>query len=183
MYNMRQDIEEILYTEEQIAEMIARLGAEITRDYQGKELVVVGVLKGAIMTTADVLRQIDLPCTIDFVAASSYGAKSETSGEVQICKDITTDLTGKHVLLVEDILDTGVTLTRLCRLLADRGCASVKLCVLFDKPERRVVPITADYVGGVVPNKFIVGYGLDYNEKYRNLPYIAVLKPEIYTQG
>ena len=163
--------------------MVRRLGAEITRDYQDKDLVVVGVLKGAIMTTADVLRHIDLPCTIDFVAASSYGSKSETSGEVQICKDITTDLTGKHVLLVEDILDTGVTLTRLCRLLADRGCASVKLCVLFDKPERRIVPITADYVGGVVPNKFIVGYGLDYNEKYRNLPYIAVLKPEIYAES
>ena len=183
MVDMRQDIEEILYTEEQINEMVRRLGAEITRDYQDKDLVVVGVLKGAIMTTADVLRHIDLPCTIDFVAASSYGSKSETSGEVQICKDITTDLTGKHVLLVEDILDTGVTLTRLCRLLADRGCASVKLCVLFDKPERRIVPITADYVGGVVPNKFIVGYGLDYNEKYRNLPYIAVLKPEIYAES
>ena len=183
MVDMRQDIEEILYTEEQINEMVRRLGAEITRDYQDKDLVVVGVLKGAIMTTADVLRHIDLPCTIDFVSASSYGSKSETSGEVQICKDITTDLTGKHVLLVEDILDTGVTLTRLCRLLADRGCASVKLCVLFDKPERRIVPITADYVGGVVPNKFIVGYGLDYNEKYRNLPYIAVLKPEIYAES
>lgn len=177
---MHNDIEKILVTEEELNKIAHRLAAQITRDYQGKKLLVVGVLKGSIYFLTDLSRYIDLPCNIDFIQASSYNDGTVSSGKIKIIKDIADDLTGFDVLLVEDILDTGNTLKYICDMLAKRNPQSIAVATLLDKPARRVADIKADYVGTDVPNAFVVGYGLDYDQYYRNLPYIGVLKKEIY---
>ena len=177
---MRDDIREILFTEEQIAEIVQNIGRRISEDYKGKNLFMVSVLKGSLPFMADLMRQITIPCTIDFLSVSSYGKGTKTSGEVRILKDIDSSLEGKDLLVVEDILDSGVTLSYLLKMLSARNPASIRLCTFLDKPERRRVDIHADYVGAAVPDEFIVGYGLDYAEKYRNLPYVGVLKPQVY---
>lgn len=175
------DIEEVLFTEEQIAEIVQNMGRQISKDYEGKNLVLVSVLKGSLVFMADLMRAITVPCSIDFLSVSSYGSGTVTSGEVRILKDLDGSLEGKDLLIVEDILDSGMTLSYLMKTLSARNPASIRLCTFFDKPERRRVDIHADYVGASVPDAFIVGYGLDYAEKYRNVPYVGVLKPEIYT--
>ncbi|MCH5320729.1 MAG: hypoxanthine phosphoribosyltransferase [Eubacterium sp.] len=177
---MNKDIEKILVTEDELAKITKKLGEQITKDYAGKKLLIVGVLKGSIYFFTDLSRHIDLPCTIDFMQASSYGESTVSSGEIKIIKDIQDDLTGFDVLLVEDILDTGRTLKYICDMLSKRNPQSIAVITLLDKPSRRVADISADYVGVDVPNEFVVGYGLDYNQFYRNLPYIGVLKGEIY---
>ena len=181
MASMYDDIERVLFTEEQIAEIVQNMGRQISKDYEGKNLVLVSVLKGSLMFMADLMRAITIPCSIDFLSVSSYGSGTVTSGEVRILKDLDGSLEGKDLLVVEDILDSGVTLSFLLKTLSARNPASVRLCTFLDKPERRRVDIHADYVGASVPDAFIVGYGLDYAEKYRNVPYVGVLKPEIYT--
>ena len=176
---MKQDIEQVLFSEQELARTVQHLGAEISADYAGKNLLLVSVLKGAVVFMTDLMRAITIPCAIDFMAVSSYsGTKSR--GEVQILKDLGMSLEGYDVLIVEDILDSGRTLYYLRSLLEQRRPKSIRICTLFDKPDARVEPVHADYVGMIVPNAFIVGYGLDYNEKYRNLPYIGILKPEVY---
>lgn len=177
---MNKDVEKILVTEEELYSLAKKLGEKITEDYAGKKLLVVGVLKGSIYFLTDLTRHIDLPCNIDFIQASSYGAGTESSGTIRITKDISDDLSGFDVLLVEDILDTGRTLKYICDMLSKRNPQSIAVVTLLDKPARRVADIKADYVGVDVPNEFVVGYGLDYNQCYRNLPYIGVLKREVY---
>lgn len=179
---MNRDIKKILVTEEELAELTKKLGEQITRDYAGKKLLIVGVLKGSIYFLTDLSRHIDLPCHIDFIQASSYGAGTESSGKIKIVKDIDSDLTGFDVLLVEDILDTGRTLKHIHDMLSKRNPNSIAVVTLLDKPARREVDIKADYTGVDIPNEFAVGYGLDYNQYYRNLPYIGVLKEEIYNK-
>ena len=179
---LEKDIERVLVTEEELAEAVKRLGEAITRDYQGKEVLVVGILRGASLFMADVIRQIDCYLEIDFMDVSSYGTATESSGEVKIIKDLDTSVEGKPVLIVEDIIDTGRTLQYLINLLKVRKAASIKICSLLDKPSRRIMTdVIVDYVGVKVPNEFVVGYGLDYEQKYRNLPYIGVLKESIYS--
>ena len=179
---LEKDIERVLVTEEELAEAVKRLGEAITRDYQGKEVLVVGILRGASLFMADVIRQIDCYLEIDFMDVSSYGTATESSGEVKIIKDLDTSVEGKHVLIVEDIIDTGRILQYLINLLKVRKAASIKICSLLDKPSRRIMTdVIVDYVGVKVPNEFVVGYGLDYEQKYRNLPYIGVLKESIYS--
>ncbi len=175
------DIEETLFTEEQIATIVREMGKKISEDYEGKNLLLVSVLKGSLVFMADLMRAITVPCSIDFLSVSSYGNGTTTSGEVRILKDLDSTLEGKDLLVVEDILDSGVTLSFLLKTLSARNPASIRLCTFLDKPERRRVDIKADYIGASVPDKFIVGYGLDYAEKYRNVPFIGVLKPEIYS--
>lgn len=177
---MEQDILEVLYTEEQLHQRVAELGARITEDFRGKDLVLACVLRGSYIFMADLSRQINLPCTIDFMAVSSYGKGSTSSGQVNIIKDLSDPIEGKDLLIVEDILDSGNTLYYLREVLSARHPASISICTLLDKPDRREKNIFADYSGFLVPNAFVVGYGLDYAEKYRNLPFIGVLKPEIY---
>ncbi|MDL2214319.1 hypoxanthine phosphoribosyltransferase [Clostridia bacterium OttesenSCG-928-O13] len=174
------DLKSILLTKEEIAQKVAQLGAQISVDYQGKELLLISVLKGSIVFMADLMRAITIPVSIDFMAVSSYGAGTKSSGVVRIMKDIDIELAGKEILIVEDILDSGLTLSYLKELLAGRDPAGIKVVTLCDKPSRRTANIQADYIGFEVPDEFIVGYGLDYDEKYRNLPDIGVLKPEIY---
>ncbi|MBU3805822.1 MAG: hypoxanthine phosphoribosyltransferase [Candidatus Fournierella pullistercoris] len=178
--SMRDDILKVLFTEEQLKEKCAEMGAQITKDYQGKNLVLVTVLKGAVVYMADLMRHIDLECAIDFMVVSSYGSGTKSTGVVKIVKDLDEDLSGKDILIVEDILDTGMTLNYLKGLLSSRNPASIRIATLLDKPERRAVELQADYVGYQVPDEFVVGYGLDYDEKYRNLPFVGVLKPEAY---
>ena len=178
--SLNDDILKVLYSEEELKAKCAEMGAQITRDYAGKNLLLVTVLKGAVVYFTDLMRAIDLPCTIDFMIVSSYGSGVKTSGVVKIVKDLDTDLTGKDLLIVEDILDTGLTLSYLKGMLAARNPASIRIATLLDKPDRRKADIRADYIGYRVPDEFVVGYGLDYDEKYRNLPYVGVLKPEIY---
>ncbi len=175
------DMKEILYSEEFIVDMVERLGKEITTDYQGKNLLLVSVLKGSIAFMADLMRQINLPLRIDFMSVSSYGAGTKSSGSVKIIKDLDIPLEGYDIIVVEDILDSGKTLHSLMKILKSRNPKSIEICTLFDKPERREVEVFAKYVGTNIPDAFIVGYGLDYDEKYRNLPFVGVLKPEIYT--
>lgn len=177
---MNKDIEKILVTEEELAQVTKKLGEQITRDYTGKKLLIVGVLKGSIYFLTDLSRHIDLPCHIDFVQASSYGSGTVSSGEIEIIKDISEDLSGFDVLLVEDILDTGRTLKHIHDMLSKRNPESIAVVTLLDKPSRREVDIYADYIGIDVPNAFVVGYGLDYDQYYRNLPYIGILKEKIY---
>ena len=179
---MNNDIAKVLISEEQLSKRIREMAAEITRDYAGKNPTMICILKGAVMFYSDLLRNIPIPLTMDFMAVSSYGNKTKSSGEVEIRKDLSTSIEGKHVIIVEDIVDSGFTLSYLTRMLASRGAASVKLCTLMDKPARRAPGITlkSDYSGFVVGDEFVVGYGLDYAEYYRNLPYIGVLKPEVY---
>lgn len=177
---MNKDVERILVTEEELNTIARRLGAQITKDYEGKHLLVVAVLKGSIYFFTDLTRYIELPCQLDFIQASSYGEGTVSSGVIKIVKDISDDLTGFDVLLVEDILDTGNTLKYILDMLEKRNPNSLSVVALLDKAERRVADVKAKYVGCDVPNEFVVGYGLDYNQEYRNLPYIGVLKKEIY---
>ena len=178
--NMLQDIQEVLFTEEQIAKMVERVGAEISRDYKDKNLLLVSVLKGSVVFMADLMRAITIPARIDFMATSSYGSGVKTSGVVKILKDLDLELSGYDIPMVEDILDSGKTLSYLTELLQSRGPKSIRVCTLFDKPERREVEVEATYVGSQIPDAFIVGYGLDFDEKYRNLPFVGVLKPCVY---
>ena len=174
-------IAEVLYTQEEIQRRVAKLGAEITRDYEGKEdIVLVGILRGSYIFLADLSRYIDLPFRVDFMAAHSYGRSTTSRGEIEIKKDLSDPIDGAHVILVEDILDSGNTLDYLSKILTARNPASIRIVTMLDKPERRVKAVTADYYGFVVPNAFVVGYGLDYDGLYRNLPYIGILKPEVY---
>lgn len=180
--SQQDDILKVLLSEEQLKAKCAEMGARITRDYQGKNLLLVTVLKGAVVYLADLMRCIDLPCAIDFMVVSSYGSGVKTSGVVKIVKDLDQDLSGRDILIVEDILDSGMTLSYMKGLLQSRRPASIRIATLLDKPSRRKVDLQADYVGYEVPDEFVVGYGLDYDEQYRNLPYVGVLKPEVYTK-
>lgn len=175
-----QDIERVLFTEEQLDRRIGELAAEMNRDYEGKAPVLISVLRGSFVFMADLTRKITLPCTVDFMSVSSYGAGTKSSGQVQITKDLSDDIEGRDVIVVEDILDSGNTLSYLLEILKARKPASVKLCTLLDKPDRRVKEVRVDYSGFTIPDEFVVGYGLDYAEKYRNLPYIGILKPCVY---
>jgi hypoxanthine phosphoribosyltransferase len=174
------DVAEVLISEEQLKAKIAELGARIAADYKDKNPLVVSVLKGAVIFVADLIRAMDIPLGIDFIATSSYGNGDVSSGVVRILMDLGSSIRGRHILVVEDIVDTGRTLSYLMSMLETREPASLRLCVLLDKPERREAPVTADYVGFTIPDYFVVGYGLDFAEKYRNLPFIGVLKPEMY---
>ena len=178
---MEKDIQEILLTEEQIKTRIAELGKELTADYAGKDPIIVGVLKGVVVFYADMIREIKTHCEMDFMWISSYAGTNST-GKMEVKRDIASDIKGRHVLILEDIYDTGNSLDFTYRHLMSREPASLKICTLLDKPERRRPGITLkpDYVGFTIPNAFVVGYGLDYNENYRNLPYVGVLKPEAY---
>ena len=177
---LEQDIQEILFSEEQLKTRVAEIAREIERDYQGKEVMLISVLRGSFIFMADLCRAIDLPCTLDFMSVSSYGSGTTSSGQVQITKDLSEDITGRHIIVVEDILDSGNTLSYLLKILEHRPPASIRLCTLLDKPDRRVKPVEVHYSGFTIPDAFVVGYGLDYAEKYRNLPYIGILKPQVY---
>ena len=180
MANLDNDIEQILVDAKQLEEINRRLGEQITKDFADKNLLVVGILKGSLYFMADLTRYIDLPLKLDFLAVSSYGSSTRSSGSVKIIKDIDIDLAGYDVLLVEDILDSGRTLDYVSKMLSARGANSISIVTLLDKPERRVVDLKPDYVGADVPDEFVVGYGLDYDQEYRNLPYIGALKRSIY---
>ena len=180
MANLDNDIEQILVDAKQLEEINRRLGEQITKDFADKNLLVVGILKGSLYFMADLTRYIDLPLKLDFLAVSSYGSSTRSSGSVKIIKDIDIDLAGYDVLLVEDILDSGRTLDYVSKMLSARGAKSISIVTLLDKPERRVVDLKPDYVGADVPDEFVVGYGLDYDQQYRNLPYIGALKRSIY---
>lgn len=177
---MKKDIERILLTEEQIQEKVKYLANQIKSAYEGKNPLILCILKGSLVFTADLVRALDMPCEIDFMQVSSYGHGAETTGKLIIKKDLSADITDRDVIVVEDILDTGVTLSCLIPELERRGASSVALCVLLNKPERRKIEVKADYVGYDIENEFVVGYGLDYAEKYRNLPYVGILKREVY---
>lgn len=183
MATLDRDIDHILVTEEQLKAKVNELGAQITQDYEGRDLLLVSILKGSVVFMADLMRAIRMPCGIDFMVVSSYGGANTTStGLVKIVKDLDQDLSGKDLLIVEDILDTGITLSHLVPMLKLRNPASVRLCTILSKPSRRKADIEPDYLGFEVPDEFVVGYGLDYDEKYRNLPYVGVLKPEVYSK-
>jgi len=179
---MHPDFEYTLFTEEQLGQRIAEMGAELSRDFADKNPIFIGILKGAVMFMADIVKRIQIPMEMDFMATSSYGDSSKSSGVVRILKDLDRSIEGRHVILIEDIVDTGLTLAYIRQVIRQRQAASVSIVSLFDKPEGRKVDIRADYCGFTVPNLFIVGYGLDYAEQYRNLPYVGVLKPEIYLE-
>ena len=181
MRDLREDMTSILLTEEEIRQRVHQLGEEISRDYDGKEPLFVGVLKGCFVFMADLMRQVTIPCSMDFMAVSSYGNATTTTGAVKINKDLSQDIEGRHIVIVEDILDSGVTLSYLTGYLQNRKPASITIATLLDKPSRRRAPVYAKYAGFQVPDAFVVGYGLDFAEKYRNLPYIGILKPEIYS--
>ena len=177
---MKQDIEKVLLSEEAIAAKVKELGAQIAKDYADKNPLIVSVLRGSFVFMADLVRAIDVPCTVDFMSVSSYGSGTTSTGEVKMTKDFDVSSEGRHLIIVEDILDSGRTLSYLMKTLKARGAASIALCTFLDKPERRVVPVEVAYKGFTVPDAFIVGYGLDYDQKYRNLPYVGVLKPSVY---
>ena len=177
---MNEDIEKIYFSAEEISEIVKGLGAKISEDYKDKNLLLVSILKGSVIFMADLMRAITIPCRIDFMSVSSYGSGTKTTGVVKITKDLDINLEGYDLLIVEDILDSGKTLCYLKQLLQTRNPASVKICTLLDKPDRRTAPIQADYVGATIPDAFVVGYGLDYAERYRNLPYVGILKPSVY---
>ena len=174
------DIEEVLYSEEEISAVVKDLGAQLTKEYEGKNPLVIVVLKGAVMFMTDLSRAMDCDLELDFMDVSSYGAGMESSGDVKILKDLDTTVDGRDLLIVEDIIDTGRTLSYLIEIFKYRKAKSIKVVTLMDKKERREVDLEADYIGINVPNEFVVGYGLDFNEKYRNLPYIGILKTEVY---
>lgn len=178
---MHKDIEYIFASEEEIQARVQELGAQITKDYEGKTPLFVGVLKGCFTFMADLVRACDVMCTIDFMAVSSYGDGTVSTGAVKIVKDLSENIEGRDVVVVEDILDSGNTLNYLIKYMNDRKPASIRVVTLMDKPERRTAPVKADYVGFTIPDAFVVGYGLDYSQHYRNLPYIGILKPEIYS--
>lgn len=177
---MREDIKEILLDEETLKSKVKELGDMISRDYKGKDLVLIGVLKGSVMFMADLMKEITIPCAMDFMAVSSYGNSTSSSGVVRILKDLDFEIEGKDVLVIEDIIDSGVTLKYLMEYLKARKANSLEVACLLNKPERRKVDMNVKYTGFVVPDEFLIGYGLDYAEKYRNLPFIGVLKEEIY---
>lgn len=179
---MREDIKEILFTQEDLKAITKELGEKVTRDYKDKKLYLVTILKGAVVFLTDFMRNVDLPCEIDFMVVSSYGSGVTSSGNVKIIKDLDVPLEDKDILIVEDILDSGNTLKFVVDMIKKRHPKSVEICALLDKPSRRIADIQAKYVGREIPDEFVVGYGLDYDEKYRNLPYLGVLKPEVYTK-
>jgi hypoxanthine phosphoribosyltransferase len=172
-------VSEVLIERDTLQERVRELGREISADYDGRDLLLVGVLKGAVFFMADLMRELTVPCEIDFMAISSYGAATDSSGVVRILKDLDINISGRHVLVVEDIIDSGLTLSYLMRSLRARKPASVEICALLTKPERREIDVPVRYVGFEIPNKFVIGYGLDFGEKYRNLPYVGVLDPEL----
>ena len=178
--NMKEDVLRVLLSEDEIREKVRELGGKITADYKNSHLMLVTVLKGAVVFLADLMRQIDVPAEIDFMVVSSYGSGVKSSGVVKIVKDLDVPLAGKDILIVEDILDSGLTLSYIKELLESRGPRSIRIATLLDKPERRKANIAADYRGFEIPDEFVVGYGLDYDEDYRNLPFIGVLRPEAY---
>ena len=181
---MKDDIEEVLLSEETIHARVQQLGAEISRDYadKGKDVVLICILKGAVVFFADLARAMTIPLQMEFMGISSYGNAAKTSGIVRITKDLDMSIMDKHVIIAEDIMDSGLTLSHMTRLLSSRNPASLRICCLLDKPERRECEISPDYCGFVIPNKFVVGYGLDYAGVYRNLPYVGVLKPSVYSE-
>lgn len=175
------DVEKILISESELKKRIKELGEQITKDYRNKEeLVIIGILKGSVVFLSDLIRNISLPLKIDFMTVSSYGNSAVSTGNITIKKDLDCDIAGKHVVIAEDIIDSGITLSNLVKILEKRNPASLKICALLDKKERREAEIDVDYIGFEIPNEFIVGYGLDYAENYRNLPYVGILKREIY---
>lgn len=177
---MHGDVQKVMLSEEEIADKVFEMGAAITADYEGKQPIIISVLKGSVVFVADLIRAIETDIEIDFMVVSSYAAGTESSGQVQMLKDVGVPLMGRHVLIVEDILDSGLTLSYLKDQLLARDLASLRIATLLDKPSRRKSDIKPDYVGFTIPDEFVVGYGLDYAEKYRNLPYIGVLKPDVY---
>ncbi|MDQ5983229.1 MAG: hypoxanthine phosphoribosyltransferase [Eubacteriales bacterium SKADARSKE-1] len=177
---MLSDIERVLLSEEKIRERVFELGQELSQDYKGKNLMLISILKGSIVFMSDLMRAITTKCQIDFMAVSSYGSSTKTSGEVKIVKDLDVSLEGFDIVIVEDILDSGMTLNYVMNLLKNRNPASINICTLLDKPSRRKVEVSAKYIGFEVPDEFVVGYGLDYVQKYRNLPFVGVLKPSVY---
>jgi hypoxanthine phosphoribosyltransferase len=176
-------VTEILVDEETLRNRVAELGEEISRDYAGRDLLLIGVLKGAVFFMADLMRQLTVPCEIDFMAISSYGASTDSSGVVRILKDLDINIEGRDVLVVEDIIDSGLTLSYLMRNLEARQPASLEVCALMTKPERREIDVPVRYIGFEIPNRFVIGYGLDFGERYRNLPYVGVLDPELVPEG
>ena len=180
---MEKDIARVLLSEEEIKAKVKFLAKEIKCAYGDKNPLILCILKGSLIFTADLIRHLDFPCTIDFMQVSSYGSGSETTGQLKIKKDMDTDIRDRDVIIVEDILDTGVTLSNLIPELKKRGAKNVVLCVLLNKPERRRIEVKADFIGFDIENEFVVGYGLDYAEKYRNLPYVGILKPEVYEKN
>jgi hypoxanthine phosphoribosyltransferase len=175
------DIQDVLYSEEQIQGKIKELGEQLSKDYEGKNPLVICVLKGAFIFMADLVKQIKVPLELDFMAVSSYGQSTKSSGVVKIIKDLDVPVEGRHILIVEDIIDSGLTLSYLIDVLERRNAKTISVVALFNKPARRTVELEPDYAGYVLPDEFVVGYGLDYAEKYRNLPFIGILKPEIYS--
>lgn len=178
---MHKDVESILISQEKLENIVNSLAKQIEKDYNGREFIMVGLLKGSIVFMAELMTKIDLDFEIDFMVASSYGGGTESSGKVKILKDLSVDPKGKDILIVEDIVDSGNTLNFVVNHLVTQGAKSVKICTLCDKPSRRKVPLVPDYCGAEIPDEFIVGYGLDYDEKYRNLPYIGILKRSVYS--
>ena len=174
---------EILIDEETLSARVAELGAEVSVDYQGRDLLLIGVLKGAVFFMADLMRHLSVPCEVDFMAISSYGDSTDSSGVVRILKDLDINMEGRHVLVVEDIIDSGLTLSYLMRNLESREPATLEVCALLTKPARREIDVPVRYVGFEIPNRFVVGYGLDFAERYRNLPYVAVLSAELIPEG
>ncbi|KNF07821.1 hypoxanthine phosphoribosyltransferase Hpt [Gottschalkia purinilytica] len=179
---MQKDIEKVLVSKEQLEEKTKEIGKQISEDYKGKKLVLIGVLKGAFVFLGDLVRNIDIPLEIDFMAVSSYGNSTESSGVVRILKDLDLTIEGKDILIVEDIIDTGLTLSYLVSNLKSRGANSVKICTLLDKPERRKIDVELKYKGFDIPDEFVVGYGIDFSEGYRNLPDVCILKEETYSK-
>ncbi|SEO91926.1 hypoxanthine phosphoribosyltransferase [Propionispora vibrioides] len=180
VHSMMDDVERVLISTEELKQRIADMGKQISQDYAGKEILMIGVLRGAVIFMADLARAIDIPVAIDFMAVSSYGAGTSSSGVVRILKDLDETVEGKHILVVEDIIDSGLTLNYLLDNIKSRKPASLRMCTLLNKPERRKVNVHIDYNGFTIPDHFVVGYGLDYAEKYRNLPFIGILKPAVY---
>jgi hypoxanthine phosphoribosyltransferase len=179
MVELTLGVSKVLIEEDVVAARVAELGSEISNDYAGKDLLLVGVLKGAVFFMADLMRQLSIPCEVDFMAISSYGASTDSSGVVRILKDLDINIEGRAVLVVEDIIDSGLTLSYLIRNLESRNPASLEICALLTKPERREIDVDVRYTGFEIPNEFVIGYGLDFGERYRNLPYVAVLDPDV----
>lgn len=175
---MTDEVLKVLISEEKIRETVDRLAAEINRDYKGKEILLVGLLKGSFVFLGDLMRKIEVPCSVDFMIVSSYGSRTISSGEVNMKKDIGENIEGKHVVIVEDIIDSGITLSAVLDILKKRSPASLKLCSFLSKPARRQKEVTIDYLGLEIPDEFVIGYGLDYDEKYRNLPFVGILNPK-----
>lgn len=178
---MHKDIESVLISEKEIENIVNTLAKQIEKDYNNRDFIMVGLLKGSVAFMADLMKKINLDFPIDFMAVSSYGSGTESSGRVNVQKDISQSVENKDILIIEDIIDSGNTLSFITKYLEAKGAKSIKLCTLFDKPDRRTADITVDYFGMIIPDKFIVGYGLDYAERYRNLPYVGILKPSVYS--